>query len=379
MISKSTLALFFCLCLMANLLQAQQDTSWFKRSLSTIFSESGSPEKARLLMYPTLAYAPETSLEIGISSVAFFYAKNDVEKSRLSEVQLFSFFTLRKQYGLWLDHAIYGYEDKWFFLGKTRLQRFPLLYYGIGPESPKENPSVVQADYQLARERILKKVSPDFFVGLELDYQRLYRAEFENPPADLPIGHEGSRNVGLGLGLVYDNRHNVLNERDGFFAELAWLNYHPGWGSDYRFQGLFFESRIFVPVDAKKQQVFAAHAVGIFLQGDEIPFNQLALLGGDQIMRGYYTGRFRDRQYMAVQAEYRFLPFPFHKRLGGTVFMAGGLVGPGWDQLQLSQLRPAGGLGLRYLIFPKKDIFIRVDLGITPEGTGLYIYTGEAF
>lgn len=359
--------------------QSQQDSSWLKRTLNTFTNDSRAPEKPRLLIYPTLAYAPETSLEIGISSVAFFYAKNDIEKSRLSEVQLFSFITFRKQYGLWLDHAVYGYEDKWFFLGKLRLQRFPLLYYGIGPDAPLEDPAIVNADYQLARERILKKVVPDFFVGFEFDYQRLYRASFEDPPSVLPAGHEGSRNVGLGLGLVFDNRHNVLNERDGFFAELAWLNYHPKWGSDYQFQTLFFEARYFLPLDVQKKQVLAAQAIGTFVQGDDIPFNQLALMGGDQMMRGYYTGRLRDRKYMALQIAYRFLPFPFHKRLGGTVFLASGVVAPSWDQFKLGNIRPAGGVGLRYLIFPKKDIFIRVDLGITQEGTGLYIYTGEAF
>lgn len=359
--------------------KAQEDLHWLKRTWHHIVDEERPSEQARFLMYPTLAYSPETSLEVGISSVAFFYAKNDMQKSRLSEVQLFSFITFRQQYGLWLDHAVYGYEDKWFFLGKMRLQRFPLLYYGIGPDAPKDNPSIVHADYQLARERILKRVAPDFFIGFEFDYQKLYRSEFENPPDVLPLGHEGSRNVGLGIGLVFDNRQNVLNERDGFFAELAWLNYHPAWGSAYQFQGWFIESRYFLPLDVEKKQVLAAQAIGTFLQGDEIPFNQLALLGGDQMMRGYYTGRFRDRNYMALQAEYRFLPFPFSKRIGGTVFLGGGLVAPSWDQFQLNQIRPAGGFGLRYLIFPKKDIFIRVDLGITQEGTGLYIYTGEAF
>jgi hypothetical protein len=40
---------------------------------------------------------------------------------------------------------------------------------------------------------------------------------------------------------------------------------------------------------------------------------------------------------------------------------------------------PAGGVGLRFLVFPKKDIFIRADIALTPEGRGIYLYTGEAF
>jgi len=132
-------------------------------------------------------------------------------------------------------------------------------------------------------------------------------------------------------------------------------------------------------MDEKKKQILALQAIGTSLQGDDIPFNQLALLGGEQMMRGYYTGRFRDRKYLTAQAEYRFLPFPFSKRFGATVFLAAGGVAPSWDALQWRNFRPSGGFGLRYFIFPKKDVFVRLDLGITPEGTGIYFFTGEAF
>jgi hypothetical protein len=39
----------------------------------------------------------------------------------------------------------------------------------------------------------------------------------------------------------------------------------------------------------------------------------------------------------------------------------------------------ASGGGLRFLLFPKKDIFSRLDFAVTREGTGIYIFIGEAF
>jgi hypothetical protein len=39
----------------------------------------------------------------------------------------------------------------------------------------------------------------------------------------------------------------------------------------------------------------------------------------------------------------------------------------------------AGGIGARYFLFRKKDIFLRFDLAFTREGSGFYIFTGEAF
>jgi len=39
----------------------------------------------------------------------------------------------------------------------------------------------------------------------------------------------------------------------------------------------------------------------------------------------------------------------------------------------------SAGAGIRFLLFPKKDIFTRLDLAFTREGTGVYIFIGEAF
>ena len=336
------------------------------------------PGKPQFLVYPTIAFAPETSWEFGASALALFYAKGNYHENRLSEIKAFTFVTARRQYGLWIDHAIYGDQDKWFFLGSIRQQRFPLLYFGIGPETEGGDPILINADYTLIRERVLRKISKDLFVGFEFDFQRLYRSEFERPPIPEPLGAEGSGNLGLGIGLVFDNRTNVLNERDGLFAEIAYLNYNPAWGSAYRFNGIYWDVRKFIPMNTDKSQVLAIQGAGSFLSGD-VPFNQLALLGGDMLMRGYYLGRFRDKNYMAAQAEYRFLPFPFSKRLGAAAFLGAGGVSPTPGAFNLSNFQIAGGAGIRFLLFPQKDIYVRLDLGITREGTGIYFFTGEAF
>lgn len=96
-------------------------------------------------------------------------------------------------------------------------------------------------------------------------------------------------------------------------------------------------------------------------------------------MRGYYPGRYRDKLYMATQLEYRWLPFPFSKRFGAAVFASVGTVAPAARDIQLGNLLPAGGAGVRYLLFKKKDVFLRADVGFTREGMGFYILTGEAF
>jgi len=42
-------------------------------------------------------------------------------------------------------------------------------------------------------------------------------------------------------------------------------------------------------------------------------------------------------------------------------------------------LLPTGGAGLRFLLFPEKDIYTRIDYALTKEGSGFYFFIGEAF
>ncbi len=375
---KPLLLVMFWLVLSKDFVQAQEKQSWLNRTLHKLIVDTSSAETQSFRVYPTLGYSPETSFEFGFSSLFLFRAKND-SANRLSEVNAFTFITLEKQYGLWVDNAIYLDKDSWFFLGRSRLQRFPLLYYGIGPHTTDNAAAVIEADYLLLRQRAMRKLIPNLFLGPEFDLQRLTRTRFVQPDSytyPLPTGSDGTTNLGLGAALVYDNRHNVLNVRKGIFGELSFLQYSRSLASDYNFSGVYADVRSYHPL--QKNQVLAWQVTGNFMSGT-VPFNQLALMGGDMMMRGYYQGRYRDKNLLAAQTEYRLLPFPFSKRIGGTVFTGVAAVAPTIGSLQWNNLRVAGGAGLRYLLFPKKDIFLRLDVGFTRDGPGFYIYTGEAF
>lgn len=337
--------------------------------------------KPKFIFYPVLAFTPETSWEFGLSGLVVYNAKNDL-KNRLSEIAAFTFITLENQYGLWLDHAIYTDKNAYFFLGKFRLQQFPLLYHGIGVGTPDEPVARIDGFSITWRERLLREIRKDFYIGLELDLNHLggvkvleETSEFSPPP-----GINGLTNFGIGLGVVFDQRYNVLNPREGLFVEGGFLRYDESWGSDYSFQSYFLDFRYYQPT-TKKQVLayqFLVNSVAPFNQSD-VPFNQLSLMGGESLMRGYYLGRYRDNMLVATQLEYRFLPFPFSKRFGGTVFGGLGAVSPSIADLSLRQLKASGGLGLRFLLFPGKDIYTRFDVAVTGEKLGYYLFVGEAF
>lgn len=341
--------------------------------------DTSPPAKPKFIAYPTLAFAPETNWELGISGLLVYRAKQDTS-NRLSELKTFSFVTLAQQYGTVLEHALYTDKNNYFFLGELRFQNFPITYFGIGPQTVPDEHVVVDTREFRFRERILRQIAPSVFTGFELDFQRLSRVQFEwegnQQVLGIPRGHQGSANLSLGWGLLYDNIHNVLNPRHGAYMEVAYLGSHTAFGSTYTFNTLFTDFRFYHPV--KKRNVLATHVYGQFGTGD-VPFNELALMGGERLMRGYYLGRYRDNNMIAGQVEYRMLPVSFAKRWGFSTFAAMGSVFPSFDQYQDAPLRWAVGAGPRFLIFPKKDVYNRLDVAFTQEGMGFYFHIGEAF
>jgi hypothetical protein len=61
------------------------------------------------------------------------------------------------------------------------------------------------------------------------------------------------------------------------------------------------------------------------------------------------------------------------------LFFAAGEVFNSYNNFQFKKFLPTGGAGLRFLLFPEKDIYTRIDYALTREGSGFYFFIGEAF
>ena len=363
--------------LVCNCQEGNLSSNFIFKYINKIINDTNDLSAPKFMNYPTLAFSPETSWEIGLSSLYIYSANRDL-KNRLSEIKAFTFYTLENQYGIWLDHALYSDKNKWFFLGRARYQSFPLLYYGIGAESSPEHIARIDGNFTYYKERFLREVFINFYTGIEFDLQIMNKVSYKNSATNFskPAGGNGSTNIGLGWGIIYNNIHNVLNPRNGIFSELAFLNYSDKIGSDYNLTTFLLDNRFYIPI--KKNNVLAFQLQGQFTTGNP-PFNLLSLIGGESLMRGYYLGRYRDKHGLAGQSEYRMLPFSFAKRWGASLFFAAGEVFNSNNNFQFKNLLPTGGAGLRFLLFPQKDIYTRIDYALTKEGSGFYFFIGEAF
>jgi outer membrane translocation and assembly module TamA len=99
-------------------------------------------------------------------------------------------------------------------------------------------------------------------------------------------------------------------------------------------------------------------------------------VGSEVILRGYPKNRFRDKHFLATQAEYR---FPIFWRFGGVAFAGVGDVFETTSDLRADRLKYSIGTGLRFLMNPKERLNIRFDYGIGREGGYYYFSVTESF
>lgn len=85
--------------------------------------------------------------------------------------------------------------------------------------------------------------------------------------------------------------------------------------------------------------MIAFQFLGQFTQGD-VPVQMMPKLGGLMMLRGYLEGRYIDRNYMALQGEYR---FPIISRWGGVLFYGIGDVMADFDDINFEWKHGFGG------------------------------------
>lgn len=108
------------------------------------------------------------------------------------------------------------------------------------------------------------------------------------------------------------------------------------------------------------------------LDGGEVAFTDLPRLGGGRRLRGYASGRFRDRLATVGTLEYR---YPVHARVSGELFVEAGKVAPTYDALAGDGLgdhwHTSVGGGLLY--HTPSRIGLRLDIAY---GDGLQLFIG---
>jgi hypothetical protein len=341
-----------------------------------------SPYKRSLIVLPFLTYAPETRWQFGAGGGMQFKWPSAARDSLTRPSYAFAAlsYTTRGQWTAGGELLLYTPGDRWGFLGRFQGAYFPLTYYGIGPSTERADSNRMENRLIQVETKALRRITGRLSVGPYYRLHSFFDIDWQFPASIAPgtPGEAGGVSSGLGLSLQLDARNSTSTPSRGHLILVDYLRNASWLGSDFDYDYLVVDARAYLPIWGGRD-VVALSLYGEF-NGAEVPIQTMSMLSSattQELMRGVYRGRFRDRHEVVFQADYR---GHLKGRFGYVVFgSAGNVFGSGGSQL-FDELKFTYGTGIRFNVNPRDPLNIRADFALTSFGeTGFTLGFSEAF
>lgn len=330
------------------------------------------------LIIPHLYYKPETQFAYGVVFLTYF---QDIIMSippiKLRPTTLAVTFTNTQndQFIFQIFPEFYFFRDKYHIKNELQYMNYPDQFYGIGQDTTEDCKETYTSRIFSFKNIIERAFIPGFYIGLlyHIDIRKITQAQ-SGGLIDLNLvpGSDKGLVSGLGFTINYDNRDDILFTRDGTYANLTITQYSKYIKSDFDFVNVTFDYRFF-------ETFWFSHVLALqfffgYIHG-QAPFYLLSQMGGAKLMRGLYEGRYRDRNVVVIQAEYR---VPLFWRVIACGFAGAGEVLPDMHDFDREHIVYTWGGGLRFKLKQEQTFNVRFDIGFSKNFTGVYVTIGEA-
>lgn len=288
-------------------------------------------------------------------------------------------------------------RDTTFFDGKLETNLFAYAFtdgsarfFGFQSETTRENETNYADDeiglnvslgYQIADKlqfivgNRLKTVSISEGAIKKLPYIRERFTEQEVP------GLNGFTVNAQKIGIAY----NTLDSRDmptsGMLAKASIEISSPVFGSSVGYRHYEFEAKKYYPLDNGRFITVGRAAYNQTL-GDNVPFLERSILGGENSLRGYGRNRFIDSSYFLINLEerirlFRWAVFDVTTDWEVAPFIDLGTVMETFPEISSKSFEFNPGVGFRAVVRP--NIIGRIDVGVGKEGPAVFVGLGYPF
>ncbi|WP_411705345.1 BamA/TamA family outer membrane protein [Edaphovirga cremea] len=318
-------------------------------------------------------FTPELGLGMGMAAVGMYRPDAEDSTSQNSTLALKGFASSTGAFGMSFENYSFFANDSWRFFISGAISDMPTYYWGTGYQAGKNDGNKEKYTLQSLSltPRLLYRIAPDTYFSLGWDISSSHAKDPQGNLFSEEAAGESVFSSGSSIGLNYDSRDNVSNATRGQVASVILTQYAPQLGSNSHYTSL--EAQYGRYQRLSERSVLAVDVYSRLTQGD-VPWDRLSQLGDDKHMRGYYEGRYRDRNTFSAQVEYR---RKLDWRNGYVLWAGAGTMSSHTDQLGGGPWLPTVGVGYRFEFKPHMNV--RLDLGIGRESAGFYFQVGEAF
>ena len=328
--------------------------------------DTDSTKRIKFLPVPSIGYSPETRYYLGAVVLSTFSMD---KHSRSSNAKIEFVYTWNQQMILDQEWNVFARKDRLFTQGLLHFSKYPDTYFGS--DQQEEDAISYQSKRFKLDGMLLWKPRDNWYLGgalrtvfygdVSAEQQQVTYAEITN-----------AATVGASAIAQLDKRNSLLTPSKGYYVRLSTsFNYSTSF-----YQQLAIDARIYKALLKKNKfvlsnRVLAVHSIGA------LPFFDLAALGGDRIVRGYFYGRFRDQHMSTFQSELR---YTVYKWFGLAAFGGVSAVYSPPQKWDANFLKPNAGIGLRFRVDKNEGTNLRFDYAIGKDGqSGFYVSFGESF
>jgi len=328
-----------------------------------------------------LAVAPIPVIDPTIGNgmaLAVLYTVRLNHEDEVSPPSVFGAAGLRTSNGTWAfggGAQLYLKQDRFRILVAGATGTANYKFYGLGSGSNDTSISITQHGSGILTGLLVRTlrrwyVGPRYYyfmvtTGLDgSEHQTAF--PIEEVQFRLPV-------AALGAHIQRDTRDSQFYSRSGSVFDTKAYFSDRSVGALFQYQDYEMAFQQYFPVSKKQVVAYRVHACAV---NGHAPFFALCSLGNSADMRGYPSGRYRDRRMLVGQVEYR---REIWWRFGAVAFMGAGEVASTFGDLDTSSLKPGGGVGVRFAVAPKNHINIKADYGLGKGSHAWYLGIGEAF
>jgi len=359
--------------------------------INRIFNKKAAAEThkaARRLNFsvvPSVGYTLSTGFAIDVTGNVAFYASTS-HKENLSNIQTDIAYDTKAQ------RLFYNRGDIWFpgnsyrLVTDVRWAKFPTETYGLGTQTTNAEKNEIDFNYTRVYGTLYKTLLPDFYAGAgyNLDYHYNITAQGNQDHSVSDFEKYGqpltSVSSGINLDVLFDNRRNSINPLGGEYLSLVYRQNFTFLGSSTNWRSAMLDLRKYLRLSPSSNNVLAFWGMAWFSSA-ATPYLDLPQTAGDMYTnscRGYAEGRYRGRDMLYLESEYRF-GIMHNGLLGGVVF-ANGQSFTNYPANAFKGIAPATGAGIRVKINKHSDTNACIDYGVGTNGShGFFVNLGEVF
>jgi outer membrane protein assembly factor BamA len=348
-------------------------------------------EKTRETKKVNFSFIPVTTSAGGNGAVvvtsvnAAFYMGND-STTNLSNVYIIPYTNLSSRSGLILRPNLWLSENKWNIPGELRIAANNLNTYGMRSNSTNKEESIVSFQHERFYGTLHRLLIRYLYIGMGYNLDYFYnmseelKQDSESDFHTYSVGTTGNTtSSGITFNILRDDRKNSINATNGFYNTFIYKINAPSIGSTYSWSSVYSDNRKYISFREDRHNVLGIWLIYWGTFGD-VPYFNLPGTAQDlygRTGRGYYYGRFRGKQMLYAECEYRF-DISANGFFGGVIFANAQTFTQPFSN-RFEYVRPAAGMGLRVKFNKHSDMNMTFDVAFGKDSFNWYINLGEFF